>query len=137
MIDFFVAKSASGESREIPDIASQPTLWVRYPSFPILCDAMLQSIDTLVRLPNGPVSELFALRKPQQWLIVSCKSFRVAREAVLVMPNNLPAVFETNLIQMALDPTKVMMNAVNKYAAAWFQDPFTLAEPLFAPRKPF
>src|SRR5215468_10863046 len=79
---------------------------------------------------------VIAFGEPQDRLVMSGERSCVAGKSILVVPDDLATVRQTKLIEETLQPTQMVVNAVDKQVPSWGQDPFALREPFLAPRKP-
>ena len=62
-------------------------------------------------------------------LVVACKP-------IFVMPNNLPSIFQSDLIKVALYPAHMMMDSIDKEIPFRGEKSTALINPFFRPIKP-
>src|SRR5437867_11991037 len=137
MRDLFISKTSPRQHGKTPHVTRKPALRVRLPDAAVLGNAMLQTFRAFIRLANRVISEFFAFGKPEQRLVMSGEGFSVPGKAILVVPNDLPPVTQSQFVKMTLDPALVMVNSINEDAASGFQHTLALRKPLATPRQPF
>src|SRR6185437_16527590 len=113
-----------------------PPVRMGRPHFAVLRDGMPQARFALVRLANHMECGAVAAGEPENGLVVARGSVAVPGPAVLVMPDDLAAIDELQLIQVGLQKAAVMVNRMDEQVAAVLQNALRLEQPDLAPREP-
>jgi hypothetical protein len=121
MSDSLVPEAASGKRRKSPYVAGAPAVRVGKPNLSILSDLVLQTISAFVRLPDFAKVVTLALGEPQDRLVVG-RQRPLGSKSVLVIPDDLSAIVQTETIQLDLQIAKVVVNTVDEQVAIVRQD---------------
>ena len=114
MFRSFSGKPSPSERGKLPHVTGLPAFRMRRPCFPVFRDGVTQSLFALVGFPNDVKRRVGSVRKPQDGLVVAGGTGPVFRPAVLVVPDNLPAIVQADLIHVGLQETRVVMNRVDE-----------------------
>src|SRR5690348_5109949 len=138
VIHLLVTEAPPSERGKRPNIPRHPTLGIGFPHFAVLDDFVFQAFLTFVGLSDWREDIAVGFGEPQQWLIGgSERPLAVPCKPVLVVPDDLATIEKPHIEHHALNPTHMVMDAVDEDVAFVGEQAVGLLKPQPRPVPPF